>query len=457
MTFLRALRVAGLLAPLMCFGCEGSSSNDYRVEVVYPSGENPFIRYALDQVTVQIQAEDGDISEQTTSARGDGFMLRFPLESTDFEMQVRVEVTGETRLFGGPPLFRLDDVLGFLRIPVGEPGTCEVLEWLSLAVPRVDMAFAAPGGFAMAFGGNASTATEDVIDALDLLWLRDSTEPLSFLPLGKWNAAAFDATRALAHSSSGAFYAVDLRVNSERVREIHFGLSDYEEVAVLSKPGGGVVVVAGDQLAVADAQHEVEAWETTVRVQELKSYRSSPTAVVLEEAVWISGAGEGARLLERASFDGSSEPRTEQMAPARQGTHLFGDGDVFWILGGEGEDGLPHRDILRLQGCADFCEPSPSLEWPQARSRMAVLQTSGGGYLIGGQDADGEPSDLVEYVDLHSEQIRAMGPLRHPRTGAGAARLASGVMLVVGGLGVDGAARADVEICFPESLEPLVP
>lgn len=448
-------RLTTALLALLLAGCEGEPDGTViDVEVVTAGGASPLEGTGVDHVSIRVRQGDR-APEEVAGEVGASFDVRFPI--VDFLSPVRAEVTlrgpGVT-LHGAPPTFLVAETVGLLRIPVGAPGTCEVLAGATLEHERAEAAASRLGTFALVVGGEARDGPAPDAEFLDLLSLGVSPGRVELDPIGPARAAAFSGSRVVVLSRDGAPVAVDLADADSRVAPLSLHDRAGDGSSVLSLGDRGAVVVGGGS---AEAPSDGVSWirvDGEVVSSTLAVARHRPALVELEGSVLVAGgAAEGEPAAERLPFRGSGEAIAAVADAPRFGAHAFGRDPVV-VVGGLDPDGAPRADTLVLRGCPADCRAAPGPTWETPRTLVSAVVTPDGGWLVGGEDADG-PSAVVTRVTTDGAPALVEGlELSAPRAAPAALSIQAGLVYVVGGRDAAGP-RRDVEVCFPETLAGL--
>ncbi|HSG85902.1 MAG TPA: hypothetical protein VLA23_06145 [Candidatus Limnocylindrales bacterium] len=215
------------------------------------------------------------------------------------------------------------------------------------------------------------------------------------------------------------------------------------------------------------------AWEPSPAEVALPSARTDGGIVQLGSLLVYVGGSDGAaavadtsvaRLVEGSSFD-AWEPGPALPAP-RSDAGVVAFGGVAYVIGGLDADGQPTTTVYRLtidldSGELGTWELVDDLALPEARAGAAVAVAPDGLILVGGRTADG-PVTSVWKSDLENGKLGAWAAnaeLPEPRADHGAA-LVGDYLWVYGGTGADGAPTTTVlrgTVTVPEVPEGAVP
>jgi hypothetical protein len=130
-------------------------------------------------------------------------------------------------------------------------------------------------------------------------------------------------------------------------------------------------------------------------------------------------------------------------------------------LGGEDATGQPVSETTIVTGCPDACTVAPGPVWERARLAPAIAETDRSTFLLGGTSIDptshgSMASAAVDEIVIVGDTVsfETFGDLDRPRARATAVHLASGLVLVVGGVGPEGVGLTTFTLCWPNALEP---
>lgn len=423
------------------------------MELVTPAGAAPL--EGVDRIRILARQGEGDVREAEGPVTADGFDVALPIVDLVLPVTLTVRLTGpSTELIGAPPVFIPLETGGLVRVPVGQPDTCEVIAGMVVDSPRSALGLSPQGTFALTIGGRGSSGASDAAGYLDLLRLEgDAFDPLD-VPLGVAVAVPLSRALALVVSEGREPFIYDVSSATAPVLPVvlHPGAGLRSALAAL--PAGGAVVAGGDVggLAVSDVTWIGPMGDTSTT--RLVVARIGAAIATFGDAVLIAAGADGGPLAERAT---AASAAFEPVAPAfddgvRVGAALFVDpaSGTALLVGGLGADGSIRADTVVLSGCPSACVATAGPAWPSPRpDTVAVHLPSGGGLIVGGTG----PVAVVDRVILDAEGARfeAAGSLATPRQAPAALALEQGVTFVVGGLGPEGP-RADVEVCFPPAL-----
>lgn len=176
--------------------------------------------------------------------------------------------------------------------------------------------------------------------------------------------------------------------------------------------------------------------------------RSGTTA---EQVVMIAGAGTGATGLARATVDGiTAEDGPASVARTGHGAAVGADGIITLVGGALGAD-LATTGIRIDAGSRQAVELVAGLTTP--RRDAAVAQTGRLVLVAGGRDASGTLLGDAEVLDAATLAHLATIPMVAARTGATAHTLASGQILIVGGVDGAGAPVGTLELYTPDPAQ----
>lgn len=428
--------VVGLVA------CESSiPAATVEVRVITPTSANPFDGEPITRVTLELQQEGAE-PVRVVEDVDDDFDLGLTLTDLTLRTRTRVvlEGTDGVLLHGAAPPFVPLASGGLVRIVVGPPGACAVVGRAQLPAPRARRGHALVDTFAVFVAGlDAEGAASNNVTSLDLLRfdaLDDETTEGALPALtrlrGPARAAAFGVSR-LAIVSDDAAVRYDLGVFEGR--EVTLALHEGADLTSAFGSVGNAAIVAGGSSASATW---ITAEERRIPI-ELRSARADGALVAVGDVALLSGGvvADGAPLAELLRADGSSVAVEGAADGVRRHGRFVVAGDVVLLVGGVDADGALRSDTVAFRGCPSACVASAGPTWDEPREGLATT----GDLLVAGDRVERFTGDaIVPHVTL---AVPRQDPL--------VARLESGVLLVAGGE----PARRDVELCFPETLDPL--
>jgi len=460
----RALGLATVAFATLLPACDRRESlPDIEYVVFDAHGDSPLTGRSLTVARAYfIQDVPGAVEDSSESPVVDGtFDVIVPIDDVSVPIQVRLELARDTgvELIGGTPSYYPSQATT-VGVIVGEPGTCDAIDGLTIGNARASSGVSVNGTFVLISGGigaDSGGAKSMVdVDAIDLLSFRQYHLTDSPTALGATRSAAIDGLASVVLPTDGSPYVH--RVYAAGGTEprptitLHAGATSAD--VAMHVPGIGAVVIGGG----SDASPSAElSWvfsagassANAVRTASLHAAEPDRTATVAANGVWILSRGAGATTLEQA-FDTATAPtlRLDGIADGvRRGGLLFANsaGTDLFILGGVDENGALRTDTVAISGCPTACVANPGPAWANARTGFA---TDGSAFVVGGT-VSGVLSPLVERVRFGAAgfSIEAVAQLAVPRRDAGLVRLPTGSVYVLGGTDASGP-RNDVEICF---------
>lgn len=467
------------MVPVLCLGLlacnQGPSNGIIQMRILGTDGANPVDGVDEGTLTIAVrhdgQLVDCDGGPCTSEIRDGDFKLDLPLTSFSAITAVNVEIEGDgERWIGAMPPFlpwgEGVDLTGVARIAVGHPMRCEPLTLEGpvtgdpphLEKPRRRVAAVVRRNVVLLAGGlDADDADDDHVDRFDELLI--DTDPLPTWEAPKEIGAAHglslteDTSLVVGDASSWVFQ----RAESTPPRAVAITLAGASfESALVDLGASGGAVVGGTE---SDAIHWLYDDGVSAGTTHLVTPRAAPAAVALGGGVLVVGGNvPGTPAAEWAQNNQNGEPLDASDLPAARGGFLLPSPDrtaAIWI-GFETAEG-PSTQTWVFRDCRDCVAEQGPITWDGARAEVtAVVTRAGALWLIGGEDADGNPSGLVDIVRwAGSTPTIERGPdLQYLRAGAIAFEHASGIVTIAGGRG-EGGLRNDVEMCFPAGLDPL--
>jgi hypothetical protein len=456
-------------------GCRGARTSALIVQIIAPDETNPAAGRGSGVLRVRVE-QNGEILEGETDVRSERFDLIVPIRSYATPARIQVELDLERGLqIGAVPYFAPLGA-GFVRVVVGAPGTCATLIEPRLPDPRIDAALVAVDANLLLFGGTTARAGGSghdrvgVIGAIHLTWgggyVENALDPLT-VPLGATRAARLASTDRVVAISDSRTEAVlyDLGFNvvpRETVLDVHDGVGassalvdlDTDGVAIV---GGGTESAPGGTITWIDATGAIS--ETP-----LAEPRAHPAAIRVGPGILIAGGqAEGRPFLEYARLRERGIPIAGTEAPVRRAPVVVRDPSrrAALVLGGEDATGQPVSETTIVTGCPDACTVAPGPVWERARLGPAIAETDRSTFLLGGTSIDptshgSMASAAVDEIVIVGDTVsfETFGDLDRPRARATAVHLASGLVLVVGGVGPEGVGLATFTLCWPNALEP---
>jgi hypothetical protein len=177
------------------------------------------------------------------------------------------------------------------------------------------------------------------------------------------------------------------------------------------------------------------------------------TAVELNDLVYavVVGEGTGTGGIVRIGVEGISTPDGVPSA-LRTGHGAVATRDAEVIVMGGAVGGVPTRTAIRARPSASTYLEVP-LAFTTARTNAAIAGNGSYALVAGGRDENGALVSTAEVFDLEDLSHVATIPMVVPRTGAIAASLASGQIVVIGGTDDAGAPIGTIEIFTPPAPE----
>lgn len=444
LAFLRRLgSFAALLgATLALAACSDSvPPATVEVRVITPTSTNPFEGEPITRVTLEVQQGDAEPVRRVDDVTDD-FDLGVAIPDLTLRTRTRVVLEGADGilLHGAAPPFVPLASGGLVRIVVGPPGRCAVVGRAQLLVARASRGHALVDTFAVFVAGlEEGGASSNGVTSVDLLRFDtvDDRSTGGALPAltgssGPTRAAAFGVSRvAIVGGDASVRYDLGIFEGREAPLALHAGA---DLTSALGSVGNAAIVAGG-----ASASATWITTEERLVAISLDAARADGAIVEVGGAALFSGGATaaGAPIAELLRADGTSVA----IEGASEGTRRHGRfvvaGDALLLMGGLDDDGALRSDTLLFRGCPDACVASEGPTWSEPREGLATS----GDLLVAG--------DRVERFT--GEAIVPHATLAVPRRDPLVARLESGVLLVAGGE----PALRDVELCFPETLDPL--
>ena len=428
--------------------------------IVTTDGANPLSTGEYDRISITWAQDGFDPLTTELDLGGDVFEIPFELDPIA-SARVRVELTGPSgRAIGAPPYFPPLAAFGFLRIVVGEPGTCAVVARFDAREPaRAESGYLRWGGFVLQFGGVAASGPSDSVTFSDLYWASAETgDPLGDLPeragptkatlLGRPDEDRSDHF-ALVISDGGVWrYQLNgAGADGERARPMTLHATASAASALARTALGVVFVAGGGDASTPSVEASRIAADRRVTLGRLLGARAfAGSAPAGTEGVVVAGGARAAgapfaEWIDLATF--ASTPIAEPTAALDRRAPLVLEGErSHWIVGGTDAEGGSLTTTWILSGCPEACtlEPGPEVNLGPALRAEGLTLTDGLSVFT-----------AVEEGGWHLEPI---ADLAHRRDGAGITAYESGIVFVHGGRGVDGP-RLDGELCFPAELTAL--
>ena len=452
------------LAALACsllVACEGGGGpSAFVIELVDAAGRSPLGDARTGTITVRVRQADATPVETSAEIANGTFVLDAPI-------QAELELDGERRI-GALPLF-VPFAYGSARLVVGAPATCAVLTEPVMVVAREHGALVPFDASLLAVGGlerdGAPSSRIDALVGVQLAYTQESSlRELTRLPdgVGRTRALRLARTLSMVVVSDERRFVVDVDPTHigrfDRDLALHPGAGSESALVDL---GDGVAIVGG---ASGDSAVRDISWVDSagnVSTSRLRFARRGASAARVGAGILVAGGqAEGEPLYE---WFLTYPPE------ARDDVVTFGDTtavsrptlvpnpgrDVALLVGGTLADASVRSATQLVYGCPTSCTVDAGPVWEAPRTELALVEREADALLIGGRDAAG-PVPTVERVvyAAATPRIESHASLGSARAQPAAAPLASGVVLVAGGRGLDGA-LATLELCFPPELDAL--
>lgn len=425
----RALILAGLLL----FGCDDEpSGSSVSVRVISPSGGDPLSEASFSNVRIDVLQEGRPLTSVSEMVGG-GFDLPVEINSLFLPTQIRVRLEGAQTWVGAPPGFVPAAAGGLVRIVVGPPGQCAIVDDAELPSTRAAAAALRVDTFALVAAGEGTTGPSRAVEFIDLL--RFFSGELEDLTLGGGAATGGfigDAKALLITEQGSLLYDLGSEMREQPFTMLHEG---GDETATTIERTNGVTVVGGGSEA-------TWVWDNEQQYQtEVEAIRTRPAGASFGTNVLVAGGGEP--FAEVLTTNGNDDVSIEYADGERFGAVIARDEDALWVLGGTDGDGMPRTDTVSILGCTEACTPAAGPEW-EGDPPTAVL----GDLVLAG--------DRVYRVSFGAGvwQRELSWTLNARRDGALMVEFESGMVVVIGGSDIGGA-RPDVEVCWPDELRPL--
>jgi hypothetical protein len=230
---------------------------------------------------------------------------------------------------------------------------------------------------------------------------------------------------------------------------------EIDEQPLLSRAGAAVApvrtegfIVTGDPPVLLDG-----LTATANAITSAPAMAGTATAVQLNDSIYtvVVGEGTGSGGIAKIGPEGISE-HSEAPTALRTGHGAAGTREAEVVVLGGAISGVPTGTAIRIRPVTEvFFETSDVLATPRVNAAIG----GNGTYAIvaGGRDAGGAIVGDAEIIELATLERIAVIPMVVPRTGAVAASLASGQILVLGGTDAAGAPVGTIEIFNPPAPE----
>ncbi len=446
---MRAALAAFSVLTLAACGDDPTPGPVLTVELVTPAGDDP--AEGAELARLRVQQGSADVVEREVAVEGGGLSADIVLDDLVTTVRVGVEVVGPDGIrIGAPPPFLPIESGGLVRIPVGIPDSCAIMDGMTLGAGRAVVGVARHGTFALTVGGVAAEGPSAATGYLDLLELRAASFDDLGAPAGAARAVPYGSSESVVLSDAPFRYDIGSAEMPVLAADLHDG-AGLSSAAVALRPRGAVVVGGsgpGDEPVAEVTWIDADGASTRSR---LATPRAGAAAALVGSDVLVVGGHAAGAWAERLRPGADGEPLDLPDHGPRPGAVLVADADSgrALLLGGEAEDGTIRADTVVFT-CAATCTAEPGPEWSRARTGFATVALPTGGGLLAGGDG---PVDAVDRVTFEEDGVRIapVGDLEAARGGASGLSIDAGLVFIVGGLG-SGGPRADVEVCFPRSL-----
>jgi hypothetical protein len=456
-------------------GCDGGgTASRFSMRMIGPDGADVIAPIESGTLSVRVRQSDrliacgGDPCE--AEIRDGDVSLDVSLESFDELTQAHAEITGDAVLIGATPAFQPYgegiDVVHQVLIVMSEAPQCRTIglegivhaEIPRLSPGRAHAAALVRRSLVLIAGGEGEDEIEQV-DRFDQLTFDGDTLPTwNEGEIGPARGIAFSEDRQLAVGDLSS-WLFELQMNGPPVaRAISLHAGAGSRSALVGLDSDGAAVIAGE------ASSEI-TWVLVNGTPDVSTSlavaRTAPAAALVAGGIAvIGGHAEGEAGLELVPRRGNGVAQPGDL-PRGTGGHLFAspDGSAAIWIGFALADGSPSADTFVIRDCADTCTIEPGPRWEGARTDATFVETSAGDLWIMGGDQAGTPTNLVDLVrwEVGQPSIEPGPMLTAARSGAVGFEHASGIVTIGGGRGTDVAYLDDFELCFPPSLDPLLP
>lgn len=477
---------------ILALSCGNTARPDFIVHLVGESNNNPFFECLSGSVRVDVQQGTGNVLTSNATITGPGALSSLAVEISSYGLTTQIEVTvqcmhvmrGPITLIGATPHFI---PLGYAEVDVvlGEPETCRMLSAPMLVSPRIGPAFVSLHANLVTLGGTeTSGAPSTHVQAIDPVSLTAPGVVTEFdqlsMPIGRGDAVALTDTRIVfASDASTAIFdaAPGAATRLIAIDPLHSGARS-ESALVSLGVGNGVAIVGGYDGNAVDGITWVNASTGMSTRGHLHSARRRPSATLVQATnllLVVGGQGPGEPLFEIVEIWGDGlvafDPPTSEQRYAPVVTSDLAHTHAFVALGSDAAlGGTVSTTSWVLSSCnVSGCDVAAGPAITDPRSDVVVVEHHAGEVgaasptdfyetlLIGGTDASGMPSTLIDRVHFDGDVVSVTpgGNLQFPRTSAGAADVGGGIVLVGGGADEHVNALQSLEICFPAALRPI--
>ncbi len=477
---LRGAAILGLCA-VLC-GCGSDADAPLAVYVVDAEGGNPLAGLGAGRAHLTVDQGGSSVFDVQADVRGGAFDIAVPIASIVAATRIQMVLDLEGgQLLGATPSF-IPLQYGMVRVVVGPPGRCAAVEEPRLPSARLDLAAVAVDSNALLFGGTSSDAVDsvghDLVAGLSLLELTygealaEETSagvplfpalPVSLrqtqavrLPDGDATAPILVLGETLGGQAAFVFDALAPETASPSLTGVHEGAGVLSTIVGLGADGAAIVGGAGGEGASSVTWVQSP---TSVSVSRLAVPRQRPAVAFVGGGLLVAGGQpEGAARLEFVPIRGDGQPVPAAGTGALDGALWVRDPAraTALLVGGDDVGGSTVTTTMLARGCP-ACVVSEGPRFDRARRGAAHAETPSGTWLLGGVQADGTPSPHTDLVSVQSASasIDALGDLPTGRARASALPLASGVVLLVGGMNPSMTPERGLAICWPRALDAL--
>lgn len=472
---------------LLAASCGAQNRPPYVVGIVSSDGNDPIATISSGHVEISVRQLDMPIVMDDAPISG-GALDAVDVGITSYGVitRIQVEVFDDAAddpdvpvLIGATPPF-VPLGYGFVRVVVGPPSRCEILSAPSLSSDRIAPNLVSVDSNLISIGGiESDEPTSGHVEVLSPVQLTYATAPLEYPAL----AREIGPGGAMRLASSTMLVALDeiraavlYHLEDVTTRDVDLTeATDTNDVHPGAGPQSTLVDLGGEGLAIVGGLQGDEAvtgitWVDAVgrsSTSMLQVARSRPAAIRLGSHILVAGGqAAGQRPFELVAI-----------AAGHAGVATFGDetstrfGGVLvvdsaagraWLGFGEDASGALLDTTVRISGCPSACVATDDTPIALPRRGFAVARRSTETLILGGDVGDAAspvPSGAVDRVRFVSGApvVEPLGALGAARDRPGAAEIGGGIVIVGGGQGVRPELRAlrDLEICFPEVLDPL--
>lgn len=444
---MKALRAA--LVAMLAGGC-GGATGTFSLELKTAPGSTILDDITRARLTLsvpyrQVEATRGDDGKfhLTIDVPADGPSGQLSFEG--FDDAGTLVAWGRSGIL---PIAAIDADIAIYVAPPNSLGAAPV----SLDPPRTELGVARFNFGALLVGG--ADATGAPIDKVEVYDVYDhSFLPGEDAPAPRAGASVMAGVTGYAYvfggrgaaGNTGTFWRFDTQVGTT---------GDWiviDEQPLLSRTGAPAAavrtegfVVIGDPPVLVDG-----VTLTATGLDTAPAMAGSATAVVLNDTIYAAIVGEGtgtggiATIGPEGIIEHSGVP-----SALRTGHGAVGTSDAEVIVLGGAVGGVPTATAIRARpALGTFSESAAVLDTP--RTGAAIGGNSSYAIVAGGRDENGALVGTAEVIDLDTLGRAGTLPMVVPRTNAVAAVLASGQILILGGVDDAGAPVGVIEIFNP--------